>query len=136
MTDTLLFRHQQPPPPPAVWLSISFSSSDQLHLVDAPTALTTSLVSSFPYMIQRSGRTSLSANVFEIKFRGNPWRATGTETMQSRMIVLTLLEVLEEFGYSLYASVDQENGSEGREADTWYCCRQAEWEAGLPVYHA
>ncbi|KAK9352351.1 hypothetical protein V1523DRAFT_427187 [Lipomyces doorenjongii] len=81
----------------------------------------------------------INGSVFEIKFRGSPWRADGTETVQTRLILLTLLECLEQQGFSLYAGIDQDNGpgrdSHASEADTWFCNRQADWTPGAPIYH-
>jgi hypothetical protein len=66
--------------------------------------------------------------------------ASGTDTVQSRVILLILLETLEQHGFSLYASIDQDNGPGGdspsSEVDTWFCNRQADWTPGAPIYHA
>jgi hypothetical protein len=55
---------------------------------------------------------SHARGVYEVKLRGSPWMATGTETMQARELLLIMLEVLEEHGWTVYASVDQKNGGE------------------------
>jgi hypothetical protein len=51
------------------------------------------------------------------------------------VLALILLECLEQHGFSLYASVDQDNGRGGRGMDTWHCCRPVDWRPGEPVYH-
>ncbi|KAK9245093.1 hypothetical protein V1506DRAFT_539163 [Lipomyces tetrasporus] len=134
--DTLLFRYQQPPPPPCVWMSISFDRGDLLHLIDAPQDLSHLLVQAYGEKVQKH---HYNGSVFEIKFRGYPWYANSRETVQARLIVLTLLECLEQRGFSLYASIDQDNGPGGdsncSEADTWFCNRQADWTPGAPIYH-
>jgi hypothetical protein len=64
-----------------------------------------------------------SRGVYEIKLYGSPWWATGTETMEVRSLLLVLLEVLEIEGWTVYASVDQKNGTEKRtETDTVSPC--------------
>ena len=61
----------------------------------------------------------LTNNVYEVKLRGTPWRAEGTETMAVRRLLLIMLEVLEEHGWTVYASTDQKNGGEKHtETDT------------------
>ncbi|KAK9433308.1 hypothetical protein V1505DRAFT_156070 [Lipomyces doorenjongii] len=134
--DTLLFRYQRPPPPPCIWMSISFDKDDLLHLIDAPQDLGRLLVQAYGGKVQKY---QINGSVFEIKFRGYPWRAAGTETVQTRLILLTLLECLEQQGFSLYAAIDQDNGpggdSHSSEADTWFCNRQADWTPGAPIYH-
>ncbi|KAK9482219.1 hypothetical protein V1527DRAFT_34259 [Lipomyces starkeyi] len=134
--DTLLFRYQQPPPPSCIWISISFDRGDLLHLIDAPQDLGRLLVQAYGEKVQNY---QFKGSVFEIKFRGNPWRAYGTDTVQTRLILLTLLECLEQQGFSLYASIDQDNGlggdSHSSEADTLFCNRQADWTPGAPIYH-
>jgi hypothetical protein len=60
-----------------------------------------------------------SPGVYEAKLSGRAWWAQGTETMAVRQLLLTLLEVLETEGWTVYASVDQKNGSENvTETDT------------------
>ena len=43
----------------------------------------------------------------EIKLYGTPWLANGESTMLARDILLVLIEVLEEEGWTVYASIDQ-----------------------------
>ncbi|KAK9375221.1 uncharacterized protein V1513DRAFT_431098 [Lipomyces chichibuensis] len=133
--DTLLFRYQQPPPPSCIWMSISFNRSDRLQLIDVPQELGPLLVQAYGEKVQDY---QFKGSVFEIKFRGYPWQADGTETVQTRLMLLTLLECLEQQGFSLYASIDQDSGSESSnssEADTLFCNRQADWTPGAPIYH-
>ncbi|KAI9686811.1 MAG: hypothetical protein M1820_010557 [Bogoriella megaspora] len=135
--DTLILRAQRPPPPACEWMFVNFSSGDSLHLVGAPKELGTSLVQAYGREVQRYNTTTDSA--LKIKFWGYPWRAEGVETVKARELVLVLLEVLEQYGFSLYASIDQECGrgkdSRSSEADVWYCNRQRDWTPGVPIYH-
>lgn len=132
--DSLLFRLQVPPPPPSTFLSISFVSTDRMFILDAPAPFVTSLLQTYSFRVQRS--QTLAPGELEIKFHGTPWLASGKETVTARLLVVMLLEVLELHGFSLYASIDQDNGREGRGMDTWYCCRRVGWEVGDPVWHA
>jgi len=74
--------------------------------------------------------------VYKFKLHGSPWRAFGEETMDTRRLLLVLLEVLEEFGFTVYGSIDQKIGVEGRDLDTWHCCRSKAWQRGMPVFHS
>jgi hypothetical protein len=57
--------------------------------------------------------------VHEIKLHGAPWFASGEETMRARDLLLTLMETLEEEGWTVYASIDQDHdGSGNGETDT------------------
>lgn len=77
---------------------------------------------------------NLEADRLKLRFHGQPWQAGGEETVQTRMLLLILLEILEKFGYSLYASIDQVNRSEGQ-ADVLVVTRQKGWAPGMPVWH-
>ena len=133
MTDSLVFRQQFPPPPPCEWLCISFDRSDRLKFVEAPSDELAAAV--LQTLGPNVSRTELSGGCLEIKFRGSPWRPSGTETVATRVMLLRLLETMERFGYSLYGSLNQESGNEGREADVLYLHRQKNWTPGMPVFH-
>jgi hypothetical protein len=117
-------------------MSISFDQGDLMRLINAPQDLGHSIATALGPKVQR---TQILGAVYEIKLRGYPWRASGKDTVQTRELLLVLLECLEEHGFSLYASIDQENGpggdSHATEADTWFCNRQADWTQGAPIYH-
>jgi hypothetical protein len=107
--------------------------SDKLYLVNAPTDVVDAIVQALGPMVQRSQDYKGS---LEIKLSGSPWWPSGEETVTTRIIAITLLEVLEKQGYSLYATIDQDNGSDGQETDTWHCCKLKGWQPGQPVYHS
>ncbi|KAK9489538.1 hypothetical protein V1508DRAFT_400746 [Lipomyces doorenjongii] len=65
-------------------------------LIDAPQDLGRLLVQAYGGKVQSY---QINGSVFEIKFRGSPWRADVTETVQTRLILLTLLECLEQQGF-------------------------------------
>ncbi|OJD16580.1 hypothetical protein AJ78_03271 [Emergomyces pasteurianus Ep9510] len=132
--DTLLFRFQQPPPPQSNWMCISFNKSDLLQLIDAPKSLCQAMVNTLGDKVQR---TQFLESSFEIKFLGYPWKAGGTETVETRLILLKMLDCLEQSGYTLYASVNQDakQGEQKNDTDTWFCHQQINWAPGAPIYH-
>jgi len=65
------------------------------------------------------GTSTSGPEVHEIKCRGYPWYASGEDTIKVREMVLILMEVLEEEGWTVYASIDQQsNGGDLSETDT------------------
>jgi hypothetical protein len=114
-------------------MSVSFLSSDKMYILNAPSELCETLVVSLGAMVQRHQNIRDS---IEIKLQGGPWYPSGEEAVTTRVIALILLEVLEKHGFSLYAAVDQDIGQDGRETDTWHCCRVKGWQSGQPVYHS
>ncbi|KUI56690.1 hypothetical protein VP1G_04031 [Cytospora mali] len=132
--DTLVFRYQNPPPPPCDWLSISFDWTNKMKIVDAPSPeLTDALVAEFTATHKLKSH-ELESDRLKLKFHGQPWQAPFEETVQLRMLVLKLLETLERFEYSLYASIDQVNGAEA-ESDVLVVTRQKGWAPGMPIWH-
>ncbi|EGD98151.1 hypothetical protein TESG_05537 [Trichophyton tonsurans CBS 112818] len=77
--------------------------------------------------------------MFDIKLHGSPWRAVGTKTVKTRVILLTIMDVLEQQGFGLYAAINHNSrrskDSSNAEADTWYCNRPIDWKPGQFVYH-
>lgn len=129
----MIFRYQDPPPPPCDWLSISFDWTDKMKIVDAPPSdLAEALVAEFTSNHRLKSHV-LESTRLKLKFHSQPWQASGERTVQSRLLLLKLLEILERFGYSFYASVDQVNASE--EADVLVVTRQQGWTPGMPVWH-
>ncbi|KAJ4298032.1 hypothetical protein N0V90_005931 [Kalmusia sp. IMI 367209] len=136
--DTLLFRHQIPAPAPQQWFSLVFYSQHKLRFVDAPRALCLRVVEHFAAqkMEMKFKEHGKVEGCSEIKFAGQGWSYISYDTMKSRMMFLDLLECLEESGWTLYASVEQNTrGDEKGVTDTWYCCRPVGWVEGNPVYH-
>lgn len=136
--DTLIFRKQQTPPPESEWISISFNQSDRLRLIGADTEL----IEAFRQLLKGRGKLQNEfwkdqvLNAWEFKIHGNPWWATGEETVKTRELVLKMLEVLEMYGWSLYASIDQNQaGEHSSETDSWFCVRDKGWVMGSSVFH-
>ncbi|KAK2590596.1 hypothetical protein QQS21_011719 [Conoideocrella luteorostrata] len=139
--DTLIFRKQPVPPPKAEWMAISFKAGDRLRFLGAPRDLTSAfsgLLASLR-LLQRESDKSTAANHHEFKLHGYPWAATGEETMTTRLLILRLVELLELHGWSLYASIDQNNGPAGdsklSETDCWYCVKSTDWVPGSFIIH-
>lgn len=134
--DTLLFRYQSPPPARHEWCSIAFSRQSRLRFIDCPA----SLYATLPERIGSEWikeQSEYAPGIWEFELHGYPWSPTGKTTMQVRELLMSLMEMLEEEGWSVYASIDQKSGAgQGTsETDTWYCCRLKGWERGMPVYH-
>jgi hypothetical protein len=138
--DTIVFRKQPTAPPSSSWIALSFNQADRLRLIGASTEL----IAAFRTMLlgmkmhQSSGWKDQAMNAWEFKINGYPWMPSGEETMTMRLLVLRMLETLEKNGWSLYVSVDQNNGpsnSDTNETDSWYCVRAHDWVPGNPVFH-
>ncbi|KAL2855795.1 hypothetical protein BJX68DRAFT_231167 [Aspergillus pseudodeflectus] len=109
--DSLIFQHAEPRA--YSWLSISFDSADLLHLINAPTELASALIFFFGERIERCNKDFVSGN-FELKFTGSPWnKSSGKGSVQSRILILDLMQCLEEQGYTMATSLDIDNGSGG-----------------------
>lgn len=122
--DTLLFRYQAPAPAPCDWSCISFSRADRMRLVDMGSevfqALTARLGNEWV-----SKASTYAPGITELKLHGYPWSTGGKETMRVREMLLTLLSTLEEEGWTVYASIDQNaagGNSNTSETDTVSDC--------------
>jgi hypothetical protein len=102
-----------------------------MRLIDAPTELGQALIQAYGDKVQSHEQSDA---ITMIKFRGWPWLANGTDTVQVRVLLLRLMEVLEQHGFSLYASINQDSDSDSK-ADTLFCTRNLNWSPGAPVYH-
>jgi hypothetical protein len=115
---------------------MTFDRGDRLKLLDTPprdlqVALATTIGS------PNISRTEATGDHFEIKMHGSPWYPHGVETVRTRIMVLRILETMERFGYSLYASIDQDTSADDRpgQADVLHFHRQKGWTHGMPVWH-
>ncbi|KAH6704081.1 hypothetical protein BKA61DRAFT_182218 [Leptodontidium sp. MPI-SDFR-AT-0119] len=138
--DTLFFRKQQQSPPVSEWIAISFNKSDRLRLIGADEQLRSAfkdLLAGMRLLQTDCGWKDRTLNAWEFKINGYPWWATGEETMSTRLLLMRMLECLEGFGWSLYASIDQNtsSGNDTSETDTWYCVREKGWVPGSAVFH-
>ncbi len=113
--DTLFFRYQQPPPAPCEWMTISFSNQDLLRLIDAPQSLVSYMVQHLAPFIQRhQPHKNQPEAAYEFKINGYPWDASGSTTVESRRLVLRLLEGLDMNGWTVYGRIPQSTSQSGR----------------------
>lgn len=139
--DTLIFRKQPVPPPAATWTAISFKMGDKLRFLGAPQELLAAFSTLLKSMklLQSESMKDARQNYHEFKLFGYPWRASGEETMTTRVLILKLVELLEQHGWSLYASIDQNSGPSGdsnySETDSWYCVKSTDWTPGSIIFH-
>ncbi|OAG06979.1 uncharacterized protein CC84DRAFT_1258198 [Paraphaeosphaeria sporulosa] len=143
--DTLLFRHQMPAPAPQEWFSVVFQHN-RFRFVDAPRGLCLRVLEhlSSQRLEMKFKDHEKVEGCCEVKFtgmmrRGSPYLdpVINAGTLKTRMMFLDLLGVVEESGWTLYASVEQNMRGDGEGmTDTWYCCRPVGWAEGNPVYHS
>ncbi|KAL2137169.1 hypothetical protein VTI74DRAFT_7716 [Chaetomium olivicolor] len=66
-----------------------------------------------------------SDDSFAFDLKGAPWRASGEESVKTRVLLMRLLQTMEAHGWRLYTTVVQRTGSdEDRVLDTWYFVRE------------
>ena len=87
--------------------TLSLNGNDVVRLINAPP----SLKSVVQDIIQRSWyrgiqQVSRYAGSVQFKLNGTPWWADGQETVESRFLILKLLESLQGYGWSAVASLD------------------------------
>ncbi|XP_067025113.1 uncharacterized protein [Acropora muricata] len=108
--NTFFFEHDpnlppgQPSPPQFL---ISFNSTDLLRVINAPenliSAVRSTIQSSWLRGIQRE---SSYAGSWEFKLKGTPWWADGEEAVESRYLILKLMEALQAYGWNPVAAFD------------------------------
>ncbi|KAF5689033.1 hypothetical protein FDENT_4535 [Fusarium denticulatum] len=109
--DSLIFRKQDPIPPPCDWICISFDNSDKLKIIDSPPKdLTDAILQIFGRDVRRKEITS---DRFKVHLANMPWNPSGTDTVQTRIILLKLIETLERCGFTIYATI----GSKGEDEE-------------------
>ena len=108
-TNTLFFEHD-----PNIMLGqysvnhfiISLNKHDTLRLIGVPDnlnfAIRDTIQTSWLRGIQGESRYFGS---WEFKLRGNPWWASGEEAVDSRYLILKLIETLQAYGWSIIASI-------------------------------
>ncbi|RSM18158.1 hypothetical protein CDV31_003080 [Fusarium ambrosium] len=131
--DSLVFRKQDPAPSPCDWIAVSFDSNDKLKIIGSPPPeLVTRLLLAFGVEIQRHEAT---ADRIKIKFWGHPWTPSGQDTVTTSLKLLSLLEVLEICGFTLYGTIGARHEDETASADIMVCQRQKDWILGAPILH-
>lgn len=108
--NTFFFEHDpnMPPGQPSPQqFTISFNSYDLLRMIAAPD----SIVSAVRDIIQNTWlkgiqKESRYAGSWEFKLKGTPWWASGTEAVESRFLVLKVMESLQAYGWSPVTAID------------------------------
>ncbi|RGP76872.1 hypothetical protein FLONG3_4955 [Fusarium longipes] len=131
--NALVFRKQYHNPPPCEWISISFHGGDKLKILNSPpSALVNDVISAFVTDIQRHEVRTERA---KIKFKGFPWQSIGHDDEdETQMKLITLLEVVERNGFSLYARTTARYSDETSESNVLVFQRRLDWVSGTSIY--
>jgi len=66
-----------------------------------------------------------SHDSFEFQLKGKPWRSRGETSVTVRIMLMRLLELMDGYGWRLYATFVQRTGAdEDKILDTWYFVRE------------
>lgn len=117
-TDTMFFE-KGIPDPDADLFALSFNLDDRIRIIDAPSmnvCVEDALSSQWPNGIKHKRDYN---GAIEFQLSGRPWTATGSQTVQSRMLLCQLLANVRAKGYKLYGTVHISTGGEGRDLDSW-----------------
>ncbi|ORY13612.1 hypothetical protein BCR34DRAFT_480746 [Clohesyomyces aquaticus] len=116
------------------WMSVSWDAKNKLRFVDAPIELCVLVAERLRNLIERQRVVAGMEGVFKIKLKGSvggKWY----DGVRMRGLVLDLLECLEESGWRVYATVEQQvGGLEDGAAESRHCCRVRGWTGGMLVY--
>lgn len=117
----MIFQSQHPEH--VSWLCVSFDSDDLIHLINAPRELINSILETFKDKIKKCNQEFISG-IFEIQFKDTPWSQSSSK-IQSKLVLLDLLQCLEQQGFSLRATLDLDHGKGGdsykSSGETWFC---------------
>lgn len=117
--DTLFFEYGVADPEVLIF-PVTFNMGDRIRVIDAPNM--------FPY-VKEAVKTQWPQNIqaereyhgsIELKLQGNPWYATGSESVHCRMVLNQVLANCRAAGYKLYGSIDVSIGGEGRDLESWF----------------
>ncbi|KAF5023541.1 hypothetical protein F66182_4408 [Fusarium sp. NRRL 66182] len=123
--DSLVFRKQDHTPQPCDWITVSFHSGDKLKILNSPPAdLVNDIVGAFVAHLQRYELTPERA---KLKFKGWPWSPGSQEAVNTQVKLLSLLEVLEQHGFTLYARMAARYDDEVHEANVSVFQRRQGW---------
>ncbi|KAM0298170.1 hypothetical protein ACHAPM_008867 [Fusarium culmorum] len=133
LDHALVFRRQYHILPPCEWVNISFHGGDKLKILNSPPSqLVNDVIAAFVTDIQRHEVTVERA---KIKFKGFPWRNVGHDDEdETQMKLLTLLEVVERNGFTLYARTTARYSDETSESNVLIFQRRLDWISGMSVY--
>ena len=108
--NTLFFEHSPsmvPGQPPSAQFLISLNSTDLLRVIGASENIVSAVRSTIQSVwLKGVQNESQYAGTWEFKLKGNPWWATGDEAVESRFLVMKLLETLLAYGWSPVSAID------------------------------
>ena len=108
--NTFFFEHDPNLPlgqPSPVQFVISFNSHDLLRVIGASENLISAVRSTIQSHWGKGIQRELNyAGSWEFKLKGTPWWADGHEAVESRYLVLKLMEALQAYGWSPIAAID------------------------------
>ena len=102
--DTFLFRKSEQQSPACDWFTISFEDFNRLVIHDGVPEVSTRLHEVFLEKKWSKESTILDRRQ-DIKLEKAYWLPGGQDTVQARLILLTIADVLDKFGFRIYASV-------------------------------
>ncbi|KAF5962432.1 hypothetical protein FBULB1_14178 [Fusarium bulbicola] len=115
MEITLKSESKDPIPPPCDWI----------YLTDA-------ILQTFGRDVRRKEITS---DRVKIHLANTPWNPSGTDTVQTRIVLLKLIETLERCGFTIYATIGSKGEDEEGAQDLLVCQRVKGWIPGAPIWH-
>ncbi|KAL9960254.1 hypothetical protein ACROYT_G033689 [Oculina patagonica] len=109
-STTFFFEHD----PNICWLqpspahfTISFNSEDIIRLIGIPEGLVSAVRNTIQTFWSRGIQNEESfAESWQFKLRGTPWWTSGEEAVDSRFLVLKLIEAMQAYGWSVVAAID------------------------------
>lgn len=81
-------------------MTITFAQPDRIEIIDAPNDFGLALADALGPKVSSC---RVKGSMFEIKMQGQPWRAVGTDTVQTRFTLLTVMDSLDQQGFALYS---------------------------------
>ena len=93
--------------PSVAHLTVSFNSTDLLRVIGAPESLVPAIRSTIQFVwVKGIEEESRYAESWQFKLRGTPWWASGDEAVESRSLVMKLMEAMLAQGWSPIAAID------------------------------
>lgn len=118
----MFFRKILQPPPPKQFIAVSFDHLNKLKIIgDVPSTLGDTIVQTLG---TRVSSHEPSTDRVKVKMHGNTWLATGEDAVRSQFLVMSVLEILERYGFTVYTSLETQNGHSGYEMDSLICYRE------------
>ena len=108
--NTLFFEHDPNIPlgqPSPSQFTISLNSHDLIRVISGPESLVSAVRSTIQsFWLKGIQKESRYAESWEFKLKGNPWWASGDEAVESRFLILKLMETLQAYGWSPVTGID------------------------------